>query len=502
MQGSLPQRLAPWLLAAVAVLLGLSFGACTQDDAFISFRYAENLLAGHGLVYNPGELVEGITNLLWTLLLAGCMALGAEPVVSSTLLGLLALAGLVLISARLGAPRALAGRLAAALVAMDAALALEAVQGLETVFYTLLVTAGILLGLKESASGKSHLPSSALFGLAALTRPEGPLLWAGLHAGLALETWRSAGRGAALRQLRRTALGAWPLFLLLAGLLAWRWTTYGELVPNTWYAKSGGGIHALQRGLRYLWLHALCHPLLWLLVAARPFAGPRSPASLTVAAVAGLHLLYVIHVGGDFKATFRFVAPVLPCLALLAAESALLLAGRAKPALRWALALALAGLALHGYLPLYQSNASVARDRHANLEARKMAGDWLAAAFPAQTWMAIHSAGVIPYYAGLPTIDMWGLSDKHIARVRNPNQGKGMPGHEKTDPAYVFARQPTLYLPEDHVIILQPHRQEPEPGFPADFAKRYKPVCLPVKGRWINMWVRRDLPIAECQAAG
>ena len=34
------------------------------DDAFISYRYAENLVAGLGLVYSPGEYVEGFTNLL------------------------------------------------------------------------------------------------------------------------------------------------------------------------------------------------------------------------------------------------------------------------------------------------------------------------------------------------------------------------------------------------------------------------------------------------------
>jgi hypothetical protein len=29
-----------------------------------------NLVAGHGLVFNPGERVEGYTNFLWTLLMA------------------------------------------------------------------------------------------------------------------------------------------------------------------------------------------------------------------------------------------------------------------------------------------------------------------------------------------------------------------------------------------------------------------------------------------------
>ena len=40
------------------------------NDAFISFRYARNLLEGHGLVFNPGEYVEGYSNFLWVLELA------------------------------------------------------------------------------------------------------------------------------------------------------------------------------------------------------------------------------------------------------------------------------------------------------------------------------------------------------------------------------------------------------------------------------------------------
>ena len=50
-----------------------------SDDAFISLRYAANLLAGHGLVFNPGERVEGFTSPLWTLLLAGFGACGFDP---------------------------------------------------------------------------------------------------------------------------------------------------------------------------------------------------------------------------------------------------------------------------------------------------------------------------------------------------------------------------------------------------------------------------------------
>src|SRR5687767_454301 len=50
------------------------------DDAFIFYRYAVNLANGEGLVFNIGERVEGITSLLWTLLVAGGALFGADPV--------------------------------------------------------------------------------------------------------------------------------------------------------------------------------------------------------------------------------------------------------------------------------------------------------------------------------------------------------------------------------------------------------------------------------------
>src|SRR5581483_12303609 len=57
------------------------------DDAFISFVYSRNL-AKHGqLVFNLGEHVEGYTNFLWTVLLAGLMKVGLQPEIMSRVLG-------------------------------------------------------------------------------------------------------------------------------------------------------------------------------------------------------------------------------------------------------------------------------------------------------------------------------------------------------------------------------------------------------------------------------
>jgi arabinofuranosyltransferase len=62
-----------------------------SDDAFISFRYGRHLAEGEGLVWNPGEYVEGYTNLLWTLVLAVIEKLEADPVLASQALGLASL---------------------------------------------------------------------------------------------------------------------------------------------------------------------------------------------------------------------------------------------------------------------------------------------------------------------------------------------------------------------------------------------------------------------------
>ena len=48
------------------------------DDAYVSYRYARSLVEGHGLTFNPGELVEGFSNPLWVFLSAGVLATGLE----------------------------------------------------------------------------------------------------------------------------------------------------------------------------------------------------------------------------------------------------------------------------------------------------------------------------------------------------------------------------------------------------------------------------------------
>ena len=129
----------------------LYFDWCLHDDAFISFRYARNLVRGAGLVMNPGERVEGYTNFLWTLLAAPPIALHLYPARvaqwagAGLALGLM-LAVFVFTERRLGA--GWYALVAPAFLVGNMALVMESLSGLETMAFAALVFAAYVLFLE------------------------------------------------------------------------------------------------------------------------------------------------------------------------------------------------------------------------------------------------------------------------------------------------------------------------------------------------------------------
>jgi len=77
------------LLAITTRLLIFLFIPHTYEDSFITFRYAENLANGYGLVYNIGEKVYGTTTPLFAIILAFFNVLGISCVVSSLVINLI-----------------------------------------------------------------------------------------------------------------------------------------------------------------------------------------------------------------------------------------------------------------------------------------------------------------------------------------------------------------------------------------------------------------------------
>jgi len=305
------------LLTAVLFAHNVRSGYFLGDDCFISFRYARHLAAGQGLVWNPGERVEGYTNFLWVILMAGALRLGWKPEVVSNLLGIASgaalLAALVIYTGRRIGWRSPFIWLAPLALAAGRSFTAWCTGGLETMLFTLLVFAASAVFVRERETGSS-LPilSSILFALATLTRPEGAL-FAGI-AGLFFLGDLLAGR----RSVRSALIWAFPYVDVVAAHLVWRYTYYGAWLPNTFYAKVAGAWW--EQGLRYLRLFAEDYRIVWFLpLAFLPLLRKERFAPALHLSMLGAYLAYLAFIGGD-RFEYRFLVVVMPFFYLLVGD--------------------------------------------------------------------------------------------------------------------------------------------------------------------------------------
>ena len=318
----------PWLLI-LCWMAALSWWL--TDDAFISFRYARNLLEGHGLVFNPGERVEGYTNFLWTLELAGIWGLfGVRPEHSAPWLSVIFTFGTLVTMlywvARMPSlrHRGLVAWMSLGLVCGSATFAVwTSAGGLETRQFTFFIVAAVVLLSVHRGSRPGLLSASVSLGLASLTRPEGVLI-AGCCIGWFVlqsmtETPETDGRGAeGVRAARAVAVIVQMLkridwrgfaclvlpFAVMAGAhLLFRVLYYGDILPNTYHAKfvrpwwdMGMRYYAaagLETGL-YI-LAPLAATGAWL-----RWKSHRDSIYALVLLFIALHAFYVMRLGGDF----------------------------------------------------------------------------------------------------------------------------------------------------------------------------------------------------------
>ncbi len=144
------------ILGALLILLGVEHYWLRDlkfDDAYIHFRYAENIAQGEGFVYNPGERVLGSGAIPWNLMLAVIAALappGTLPAAVSVLnyLALLACAALLLAALR-ELVRPWVGMAITAALLAQGPLVVSSVGGMETVSLCLLYLVTFLALLRQ-----------------------------------------------------------------------------------------------------------------------------------------------------------------------------------------------------------------------------------------------------------------------------------------------------------------------------------------------------------------
>jgi arabinofuranosyltransferase len=493
-------REAPGLaarLATGAALLALAWAhRFVQDDAFISFRYAQHLAHGQGLAWNVGEApVQGFSNLLWTLVLALAMRLGADPVTTTTVLGLAAFAGTLV--ATDAATRALGGSRWTSWTAMvwvgtSYSASCYATGGLETSVQACLFTWAIVLALRAERL--------------ALSIVAGVLLWLRLDSAVVLAVvfafaaWPVRRDGA-----RLTSLLA-PAALMAAALVAFELHTFGSVLPNTFYAKVPGlDARSLQSGAEYVFAFLRQYGLLpfALLVGAilPRVVRDRDTRLLPVACIVAW-TAYVVWVGGDFM-EFRFVVPVLPlAFALLAT---VLFGAVASRAVAWSLAAAIVVASFAFEYATYdeaflQDGAGVEtiHGLRAHMEAPDQIwpamGRELGRAFgrDARVTIAAGACGAVPYYSELRTVDVFGLSDPWVARHGRERERR--PGHRRA--------APLSYLVEQRVNLLWfPPWDLADPEMPRDAAIVRVPVS-PVHTESLLYLVRSPVVDAVIEREG
>lgn len=416
------------------------------EDAFISMHCARNLVRGNGLVFNPGERIEAISNPLWTLMLAGMGWIVGDYLTASKALGfvfgLITLAWLWTILRKASNDWKIPAFGAALLLFSPYFLTFTA-YGLESPLQTALFL-GLLGGLLE----QRWIVAGTMLGLLPACRPEGlffvPLVYLAALAG----------------DRRKVRWGEFllPGILLTGALILFRLIYYHDILPNTVHSKSiaivadrwgywqkaSAGVRHLSHffldGRFFLWLPAL---IVGAVLGLRGKPDPSKAAESRrrwqwLAILAGIQVVFVALSGGNVFLRYRFLSGIYPLLCL-AAGWALAAMAESRPGWKHTpLVAALAILATLGQveyersgrlywktrldtLQSYRSIPAFVKARFHSMGAmpptlNARLGEIVRASFPEGTWIATGQIGQIGFYGQRPIIDTVGLADRTIAR--------------------------------------------------------------------------------------
>lgn len=444
-----PMRLV--LILGVALLI-LSFHAYYYraflfDDALISLRYADRLLDGDGLTWNAGERVEGYSNLLWVLSAAALGAMGIDLVVAIRLLGLIAMASVVGALAywqfRSVSPSLLPFAVGSLTWVLAGPTAIWAVGGMEQALVAGLLAWVLAMCLADGVTTPPRHDRfiGFLLALLALTRPDG-FLFAGVVA-----IWIFVFSRAE-RRLRRTFTVVVPPILAVIGQTVFRWSYYHDWIPNTARIKVtpsaahlGAGLVYAGKGLLALMPLSLVAIGAMLWMVSKPET--RRPGSLLFG-LSVLWLGFVVGIGGDISGGWRHMVPfvVMMVFALVLALSKMSGALRSR---YWLESVAIAML-WFGFIQFTNAGNVRARNERWVWDGREV-GRMLGRGFSNERpLLAVTAAGALPYWSGLPCMDLLGLNDRYLARRPSASAGEMWIGHGFGDSGYLLERRPDLIL--------------------------------------------------------
>jgi hypothetical protein len=383
-------------------------------------RYSRHLAAGHGIVWNQGEApVDGATDFLFMLAVALLHRLGLSLESAAQAIGLLAHAAsvaIVYLSARgsLNAPPPLAFVPAAFLAVGPGLRHLTASYG--TPLFALLAALAWWAATSAALARGERLPPAALrlaFAclLLGLARPEGVFL--GAFFLLAVLVYRRGDEGRAL--VRRFVL----VFLTLGlGYFLWRWYYFGYPLPNPFYKKGGGLLHAHSFRMAWRNLWELSLPFLAVLGAGVLLRKTRTLALFHLLPVVAFASLWIL-ISDETNYVMRFRYPILTVV--LVGFSGVVAAFVAssvpspghEPRFPRAVTSWAAALLIAAGLGFWQHDRyhHIAPKRMGLYDAALVLRDYSSRNYA----LATTEAGLLPLYSTWRAVDAWGLNDAWIA---------------------------------------------------------------------------------------
>jgi len=408
------------------------------DDAYISYRYAQNLSLGHGLVFNPGERVEGYSNFLFVILAATLLFFGigiSDLYFMLTLINL-AIAVIMLIVfhqfllVHFGREKASIGTL---LLGISPLMWVWTSAGME-VPLVLLFQLLVWVAIVQLEQQYSHFYTGVWIAatlLLCLTRADGFVLPAISLLYLALK-----------RKYRLSIFLLAALSGIMGAYTFWRYSYYGQFLPNTYYAKVSGPLGdravfavgllayiAVNQGfLGYL--GAIVQSSISLIRERLPKHRPLFADTRFDTFASTGWLAYWLYIGGGtYLERFLMILVPFSIFAILS------LIKRVTTREGWII------IAIFVLLP----STTLFIDRRFDYsidkyDRRIKLGTYLNVNHDDET-LAVDAAGKISLFSNLYAIDMLGLNEPHIARIVPQFIS---PGHNKFDSEYIFERKPDL----------------------------------------------------------
>lgn len=476
-----------FLVIAVIFVLHALHLAVIAEDAFIGFRFAEHFAEGNGLLWNIGESpVEGYTNFLWIIFCSVAILSGTNLLVFAQVAGI-AFSIIILIyvfnfCSRLLEFDSYSSLIACAFLAIAGPFATWSTSGMETNLFTLLVVASCYheISYWKSRQRGSLVLSFTFCFLAALTRPEGLGIFIIL---LTLHFYRALREKKAKEIINYTVLALIIFVIPFAIYFIWRVSYFGYLFPLTFYAKTGGTVFQWFRGLAYFsyfTFHFLSPfaPLLLLLFwenlvrlkkinlfSIKKIIKDNQNRRFGLLVCSTIFLTYsvfIIIVGGDYMAMYRFFVPVLPFIYILAAAGYHhLLKNSRITRNKYFLVLTLIFISLVGTFlqstPLERylfAKPSITHGQYQGVKTERWHTNRLSLIGKffnkyksnENESLATGAIGAISYFSDIKIYGLHGLVDPKIARMDSKDMGKGFPGHEKSDLLYTLSKKPTYFM--------------------------------------------------------